>query len=154
MFWATISSIIHPLSPIQISQALLLVPKIYFDLIGESLGPRQQAKLPWIIINIPYWKGTIWQNIVFFCITIAGRRVVSSALTQPSPSHPTPSNQPSSLYQCPAASTRLEWSLFKMRRLHFSLVVFRAKLGNPADRGQFCMLHKFHPQKNIGLHEY
>lgn len=32
---------------------------------GENIGPRQQAKLPQIIINIPYWEGMICQNIFF-----------------------------------------------------------------------------------------
>lgn len=29
------------------------------------------------------------------------------------------------------------------------MLVSRSKLGNPADRGQLCMLHKFHPQKTL-----
>lgn len=72
--------IIHPLSSVGISQVVLKVLRIYFDLMGGNAGPRQQAKPYQIILNIPSSEGKIKEKIM-----IARRYVISSALAWPIP---------------------------------------------------------------------
>lgn len=43
----------HPLSSVGVFEAVLIVPKIYFDLMGKNIGPGQQATPPQITITMP-----------------------------------------------------------------------------------------------------
>lgn len=125
---------IHLPSSIAISEAILTVPKIYFDPMGKNICPEQHATPLQIKINMPYWKGAICQNVFFLTLVFQESTCRSQLLPGPDKLFASYLKQCLiSLCQHGAASTNLRPSHFMIRKLDFFLVIFRSRLGNPAD---------------------
>lgn len=73
----------HPLSSVGDFEAVFIVPKIYINLMGETIVPGQQATPPQITITIPQCKGTICQNIFLFALLFQEGMWCSQPLNDP-----------------------------------------------------------------------
>lgn len=91
-----------------------------------------------------------------FCISTAEGHVVSSAVTWPTPASPSHLLQATSrVHYVDALLPLRDWNSPCSRRGgSISYCLCPDPSWEPADRGQFCMLHKFHPQRNTDLPKY